>query len=171
MTTANTILLAEWLQRAPEEFADMRAQGMVGELLAHVNAAREVNANYRLHCSRWGLLSEEQRLLAMRKQIAALMGRCATRNGLSEAQAAAWVIGIAAGSREHFAERCQALLKNGDKLHVWQWQEVCMLGLEDDFMSHRAVLDWMAKDGPWAMDERWIYPLHLVDEGGEHVNA
>ena len=55
------------------------------------------------------------------------------------------------------------LLRPGDRLQVWQWQELRALGLTPAFDCRRRLERWLDLEEPWLLDPRWAYPLHLVE--------
>lgn len=74
------------------------------------------------------------------------------------------MIAIAGMGRREFKQACDSTLTNGDRLYVWQWRELTALALRDDFMSRRQIERWLELEEPWLLDERWVLPLHLVDQ-------
>lgn len=157
-------ILAEWLTRRPHDFHGEYAQYAIGGLLEYAHQARVVEAQHRDHRARWTLLPEDARRIACRRQVAALAARMAMRNGMVQATATAWVIDLAGMTRSEFLRSCDEALRNGDRLFVWQWRELRALGLTDDFMGRRQLDMWLELEEPWLTDERWVYPLHLVDK-------
>ena len=157
-------LLAEWLTRRPQDFAGEQVMGAVTWLLERAELARGVAAQHRQHVAAWNLLPEDARRDAGRRQMAALAARLAMRGGMELRAAVAWVIAIAGMTRRDFQRACEDALEASDRLHVWQWRELRALGLGDDFMSHRQIECWLELEEPWLLDERWVFPLHLVDK-------
>lgn len=157
-------LLADWLRRRPQDFYGTVAVGAVDFLLERAGQVLAVAQQHRQHAARWALLPEAARQLASRRQVAALAARLAMRNGMETPAAVAWVIAIAQMTRRDFKQACTSALTNGDRLYVWQWRELMALGLRDDFMSHRQIKRWLELEEPWLSDERWVLPLHLVDQ-------
>ena len=157
-------LLADWLRRRPQDFYGAVAMGAVDFLLEHAGQVLAVATQHRQHAARWALLPEGARQLASRRQVAALAARLAMRNGMESSAAVAWVIAIAGMGRREFKQACERTLTNGDRLYVWQWRELTALALCDDFMSRRQIERWLELEEPWLLDERWVHPLHLVDQ-------
>lgn len=159
----NQTLLGQWLTQRPDDFAAPAAQAMVADLIKHASAVQVVAREHRQHRARWGMVSEAARTVALRRQLAAMAARVGMRNGMEQAAAIDWVISLAQGSRDAFKRETAAALGNGDRLYVWQWKELVTLGLRDDFLSRRLLARWLELEDPWVTDERWVYPLHLVD--------
>lgn len=155
--------LADWLLSAPEDFADEQAMQCMAWLIEHAAQAGRVRRAHESHRVRWCLLPEDLRRLAGRRQLAAYATRTAMRNGLEKAAAIRWVIALAGMTRLDFRRACAEVLTNGDRLLVWQWRELRQLGLADDFVSRRQVDQWLELEEPWLLDDRWVYPIHLVD--------
>lgn len=167
MATKNRGLLsglADWLQRAPEDFADEQAMSAVGWLIEHAAMAGKVRRANEAHRAMWFLLPEDARGVASRRQLAAYATRLGMRNGMEKLAAIRWVIALAGMGRRDFRRACADALTNGDSLLVWQWRELTKIGLTDDFVSRRQVDQWLELEEPWLFDARWVYPLHLVDK-------
>jgi hypothetical protein len=160
----NEALLANWLASRPEDFDTPAAQVLIAQLVDFANMAQKVARARRLHHVWWTLVDPEARFLAGRRQLAAYAARTAMRSGMSESQAFMWAAGLATKSREAFKAACTHELVPGERLYVWQWRELCKLhesgGLTGGAMDVRR---WVQMEEPWLFDERWIYPLHLVD--------
>jgi hypothetical protein len=157
------VLLADYLTHRPQDFDGPQATDAVAWLIAHVQQVARMNRLHKQHCVMWFSLSEEARSTAISRQMAALAGRLALRGGMGPTAAVAWVIELAGMSRVDFKSSCIEALNPDDRFSVWQWCELRKLGLKDDFMSRRQVERWMEADAAWLFDERWAYPLHLVD--------
>ena len=167
MGTANPTpqqLLAEWLTRRPQDFSGATAMDAVAWLLEHAQQVRSVEAHHSQHRACWERLPEEARRNACRRQVAALAARLAMRGGMEPGAAVAWVIAIAGMTRRDFQRASDSALRHGDRLHVWQWRDLRALDLRDDFMSRRQIERWLELEEPWLFDERWVFPLHLVDQ-------
>lgn len=160
----NEQLLAEWLSQRPQDFTGTKAMWAVEWLLEHARMASNVERQHRLHRLHWVMLPEDVRLNASRRQLAALAARLAMRGGMESGAAVAWVIAIAGMPRRDYQRACDDALRNGDRLHVWQWRELRALGLRDDFNSRRQLERWIELEEPWLFDDRWVFPLHLVDK-------
>lgn len=156
-------LLAEWLLRRPQDFAGESAQAAVAWLLEQAGMALQVERRFREHRARWDLVPQAARRLAGQRQMAALAVRLAMRGGMERRAAVAWVIGLGAMTRRDFQAACAAVLRPGDRLQVWQWQELRALGLTPAFDCRRRLERWLDLEEPWLLDPRWAYPLHLVE--------
>lgn len=160
----NEALLANWLTSRPEDFGTPAAQVLIAQLVDFANMAKKVHRRHQVHHVWWSLLTPEARALAGWRQLAAYAARSAMRSGMLENQAFVWVVGLATKSREAFKSACTKDLLPGERLYVWQWRELCKFyasgGLAGGAMDVRR---WARMDEPWLFDERWIYPLHLVD--------
>lgn len=160
----NVQLLAEWLMQRPQDCSGTKAMWAVDWLLEHARMASAVERQHCLHRLYWTQLPEDVRLDACRRQLAALAARLAMRGGMESGAAVAWVIAIAGMTRRDFQLACDKALRDGDRLHVWQWRELRAVGLRDDFMSRRQLERWIELEEPWLFDDRWVFPLHLVDK-------
>lgn len=160
----NEALLAHWLVDRPEHFGTPAAQVLIAQLVDFANMAQRVELRHRNHRVWWTLTTPEARTLAGWRQLAAYAARSAMRSGMSESRAFVWAAGLAEKSREAFKAACTQELLPGERLYVWQWRELCKLheggGLAGGAMDVRR---WVQMDAPWLFDERWIFPLHLVD--------
>lgn len=156
-------LLADWLIRRPQDFASESMQDAVAWLLETARMVLQVERQHAAHRVRWTLVPEAARRLASRRQMAALAARLAMRGGMERSAAVAWVIGLAGMTRRDFQQASTAVLRPGDRLQVWQWQELRALGLSPDFNGRRQLERWLDLEEPWLFDPRWAFPLHLVD--------
>lgn len=120
-------------------------------------------SNLIAHQALWRLLPEEAKRNAYMKQTAALAMRLCDRNNMTEMQAMDWVIGLKKLSMREFKNTAAGIFENGDVLQMWQFKEIVALNLQDDFLTRRRLQQWQAAEEPWLFDERWSYPLHLVD--------
>ncbi len=117
----------------------------------------------RAHQALWRLVPEEARLVAQRRQMAALAMRLCTRNDMTEYRAIEWVIGLKNLSQREFKNTAAGVFNNGDELQLWEFKEIVALNLPDDFITKRRLQQWQAAEEPWVLDKRWSYPLHLLD--------
>lgn len=155
--------LSEWLRARPQDFSGEDVVGLIHWLLNRAAATRSVEARYLRHRAAWARLPDDVRLLASRRQVAALAARLAMRAGMDSDEAAKWTISIAGMSSKEAQRACASALHHGDRLFVWQWRELRALGLRQDFLSRRALERWIERDEDWLFDARWFFPLHLVD--------
>lgn len=121
------------------------------------------NNKLMAHRVLWDLVPADAQHIALMKQTAALAIRLCERNGMTELQAIAWVIDLKHLSQREFKNTSVGYFDNGDTLQLWEFKAIVALNLQDDFITKRYLQQWKAAEEPWLFDERWNYPLHLVD--------